>query len=68
MRRKAMRMVADLRGRLTFKLTLLYGTLFVLVTILSLAATRAAIERYAEETIRRDMQTGSAVFDRITTM
>lgn len=68
MRRRAMRMVADLRGRLTFKLTLLYGTLFVLVTILSLAATRAAIERYAEETIRRDMQTGSAVFDRITTM
>ena len=49
-------------------MTLFYGALFVAVTTLTLFGTRNAIESYAENVIRREMNVGSALFDRISAM
>lgn len=62
------RAVWRLQSTLTFRMTLFYGALFVVVSTLSLLGTRKAIESYAESEIRREMTVGSALFDRIATM
>ena len=49
-------------------MTLFYGVLFLGVSMLSLYGTRKAIENYAEQSIRREMAVGSALFDRIAAM
>ena len=56
------------RSTLTIRMTLFYGALFVAVTTLTLFGTRNAIEIYAENVIRREMNVGSALFDRISAM
>ena len=56
------------RSRLTIKMTLFYGALFLAVTVSTLYGTRGAIESYAENVIRREMNAGSALFDRISAM
>lgn len=56
------------QSTLTIRMTLFYGALFVAVTTLTLFGTRNAIESYAENVIRREMNVGSALFDRISAM
>ena len=62
------RWVGRLQSTLTLRMTLFYGMLFLGVSMLSLYGTRKAIEAYAEQSIRREMAVGSALFDRIAAM
>lgn len=56
------------QSTLTIRMTFFYGALFVAVTTLTLFGTRNAIESYAENVIRLEMNVGSALFDRISAM
>jgi diguanylate cyclase (GGDEF)-like protein len=62
------RMIVKLLSRLSIKMTLFYGAMFTLATVLTLVGARSAIEHYAETSINREMTSGGAVFDRIATM
>ncbi|WP_088201825.1 cache domain-containing protein [Sphingobium sp. Z007] len=62
------RTVWRFQSTLTFRMTLFYGALFAVASMLSLYGTRKAIESYAESQIRREMTVGSALFDRIAAM
>jgi diguanylate cyclase (GGDEF)-like protein len=62
------RWLHKVQSRLTVRMTLFYGALFVGVTTLTLYGTRNAIESYAENVVRREMDVGSALFDRISAM
>ncbi len=68
LKRQWLRWVWQVRATLTLKMTLFYGALFVGVTMLTLYGTRKVIETYAENVIRREMNVGSALFDRISVM
>ncbi len=68
LKRQWLRWVWQVRATLTLKMTLFYGALFVGVTMLTLYGTRKVIETYAENVIRREMNAGSALFDRISVM
>jgi len=65
---RARRWLLRLVSTLTLKMTLLYGAMFALASLLSLMGTREAIERYAERVIHNEMKSGSAIFDRIAQM
>ena len=62
------RVLLRLTSRLSVKMTLFFGAMFALATIISLVGTRIAVERYAENSINREMTAGSAVFERIAAM
>ena len=62
------RTIVKLLSRLSIKMTLFYGAMFTLATVLTLVGARSAIEHYAETSINREMTSGGAVFDRIATM
>ncbi len=62
------RMIVKLLSRLSIKMTLFYGAMFTLATVLTLVGARSAIEHYAETSINKEMTSGGAVFDRIATM
>ena len=68
LKRRCLHWLWHVRARLTIKMTLFYGALFVAVTMSTLYGTQAAIESYAENVIRREMNVGSALFDRISVM
>ena len=56
------------RGSLSAKLTILYGTLFALAVAMILIGARAGINNSAERMIRAEMVAGAKVFDRVTAM
>lgn len=68
LKRLWLRVWRAVQSTLTIRMTLFYGALFVGVTTLTLYGTRNAIESYAENVIRREMDVGSALFDRISAM
>ncbi len=62
---RARRYVLAILSRLSVKMTLFFAAMFALATAISLVGTRVAVERYAENSINREMAAGSAVFERI---
>ncbi|RJG52264.1 EAL domain-containing protein [Sphingobium terrigena] len=68
LKRLWLRWQRTVQSTLTIRMTLFYGALFIGVTSLTLYGTRNAIESYAENVIRREMNVGSALFDRISAM
>ena len=68
LKRRWLRWRRTAQSTLTIRMTLFYGALFLAVMTLTLLGTRQAIESYAENAIRHEMNVGSALFDRISAM